>query len=159
MFNSENVEFKGFCDVEQLETADPILKFVVGWGYGDNDLDFHLRTFLSLLPLGSFTFLDVVTDLKADLSPEFWTVAFGSIQALKTIHLNIRTSTFWQALTPTNDDNRTVPFSTFASVSVEDHDLDSQLILDKLRVRSKLGVTRLQDLRFSSGGFVPPAPK
>ena len=36
--------------------------------------------------------------------------------------------------------------------------LDSQLILDKLRVRSELGGTRLQDLRFSNEGLVPLAP-
>lgn len=61
-----------------------------------------------------------------------------------------------------NSDNRTVeslPFSALASVTVQDDGLDSQLMLDKLRVRSELGSARLQDLQFSSRGRVPPAPR
>jgi len=39
VFDPEDVKVEGFYDVlshEQLESADPILKFVVDWGYSDN---------------------------------------------------------------------------------------------------------------------------
>ena len=95
LHNPEDTDFKveGFCDVlsrEQLETADPILTFVVGWIHHDRNFHSNLRTFLSLLPLGGVAFLEVVADLDVDLSPEFRTVAFGSIQTLKTIYLERR---------------------------------------------------------------------
>jgi hypothetical protein len=149
---------EGFCDVlshDQLKTADPILRFVVWWDYC-GDFQLHLQSFFSSLPLGSLTSLDVVTDVdSAYLSPDFWRVAFGSTPTLTTAYLDDTHSTFWEALIPVGSD---LQFSALSSVTVKDHFLDSELILDKLRIRSKLGGRQLQDLCISSEGCVPPAP-
>ena len=94
------LKVQGFCDVlshEQLETADPILGFVVDLCYDKDVVDVTLQSFLSLLPLGAVTFLDVANDLGVELTPKFWMDAFGSIQTLKTIHLDTGTYTFWHA--------------------------------------------------------------
>ena len=161
----EDFRFKAFSDVlshEQLETADPVLEFIADWRCEDGNLDINSRTFLSLLPLSCVTFLDVYDD--AELSREFWMVALGSIQTLKTVYLGIMTPPFWQFLiSPANGDDRTtiqsLPFPALSSVTVEEHYPDFQLILDTLRIRSELGGTQLQDLCFSSrGGLVRPAP-
>jgi len=153
---------EGFCDVlshEQLETADPILTLEVDCIYEDDNFDLNLRTFLSLLPLSGVTFLEVHDSVNLGLSPKSWRVAFGSIQTLKTIYLDTRTSHFWQALTPANGDNKTVkslPFPALASVAVVDPSPNFKLVLDKLRVRSDLGGTQLQDLRFTTSNLWPP---
>jgi len=135
-----------------METADPILEFFVWWTYEDDNFSFNLQTFLSLLPLAGVAFLDVKTDFNVYLSSELWRVAFGSTQTLKQVHLNTGTSNFWKALVPEKNDNRPtecLPFSALTSVTVDDHLLDSQLILDNLRVRSTLGGAQLQDLFIS----------
>ena len=160
----EDFKIEGFCDVlshEQLKNADPIFEFIINWSYWDHNFDLNLRTFLSLLPLSRITFLDVYDDVEK--SPEFWMVAFGSIQTLKTVYLRTATAPFWQALiTPANNHNGTIvkslPFPTLALVHVKEYYPNFQLILDTLRVRSELGGTQLQDLCFSSVGPVPPAP-
>ena len=152
-------KMEGFGDVlEQLDIADPIFRFVIDWSCDEEDYDVNLRNFLSFLPLSGVTSLGVFNDVE--LSPESWTVAFGSIPTLKTIYLEIATPPFWQALTPANPDNGTIkslPFPTLSSIAVEEDYPDFQLILDTLRVRSELGGTRLQDLCFSSQS-VPPTP-
>jgi hypothetical protein len=152
----------GFCDVlshKQLETADPILEFSVARSF--QGLDCDLPTFLSLLPLGGVTFLGVSDwDQYRHLSPESWTVSFGSIQTLTTVFLYGRTFGLWEALTPADTANRTaksLPFSALASVTVKDRDLDSQLMLDALRVRFERSGKQLQELSFSRLGRVPPA--
>ena len=160
----EDFKIEGFSDVlslEQLNTADPILEFIVDWSYEDGNIDINSRTFLSLLPLSCVTFLDVYNSVE--LSDEFWMVAFGSIKTLKTVYLGITGPHFWQFLmTPVTGDNGTtiksLPFPALASVTVEEHYPDLQLILDTLRVRSELGGTQLQDLCFSSRSVGVSAP-
>ena len=165
-YNPDMMEFElqGFCDVlshEGLITADPILKFIITESDADDTFDFNLTSFLSLLPLSGVVFLDVYADLDVFPSPEFWTVPFGSIQTLTTAHLEAETSAFWEALIPVNSNDGTVkslPFSALVSVTVDDSQLDPQILLDKLRVRSELFGTQLQELRFLRRGCVPPAP-
>lgn len=89
------------CDVlshDRLQTADPILEFVVR--ESNYDSTFDLDTFLSLFPLGGVTFLDVFVALGLQLSPKFWATMFGSIQTLTTVYLAAETSSFWKALAP-----------------------------------------------------------
>lgn len=156
-----DLKVKGFCDVlshEQLQAADPILEFVVR--ESDYDSSFDLETFLSLFPLDNVTFLDIFVTLGVQLYPKFWTIAFGSIQTLSTIYLDLETSSFWKALILASNDKSTIKsllFPALALVTVNDHCLNPSLILDKLQVRSELGGMQLQDLRFSSHGGVPPA--
>jgi len=157
LHNPDEADFtvEGFSDIlshEQMETADPVLKFVFFWTYDDDNISFNLQTILSLLPLEGLAFLDVVTDFNVYLSPEFWTVAFGSIQTLNEIYLETTTSNFWKALALTNEDNNAVKslsFPALTSITVDDHPLKSQRILDKLRIRSELGGTQLQSLVFA----------
>jgi hypothetical protein len=164
LHDADQVDFtvEGFSEVlshEEMETADPILKFVVFWTYEDDNFSFNLQTFLSLLPLDGLAFLDVVADFNVYLSPEFWTVAFGSIQALKETYLNTNTSNFWKAMARTNGDNNAVkslPFSALTTITVDDNYVKSQLILSKLRARSELGGKQLQDLHFIGESRMPP---
>ena len=165
--NPEMASFKveGFCETlshEQLETTDPILKFVTWWNYYNDDFSSILQNFLSLFPLDGITFLGVDTNLNVYLSPEFWMGSFGSIQTLKTIYLNTETSNFWEALIPAKGDKKSLPFSALTSVIVDDDLVDSQpeLILRTLRARSELGGTQLRDLLFryeGEGGVLPPS--
>jgi hypothetical protein len=163
MFDPDQaLTLKGFCNVlshEELDTTDPILEFLVR--ETDYESSFDMDTFLSLLPLGRVTFLDVLIASGLRLYPKFWTNAFGSMQNITTVYLNAETSGFWKALIPAssvNDTSKSLPFPALSSVTVEDPYLNSQLILEKLRVRSKLGDTQLQHLGFSSRGLVPTAP-
>jgi hypothetical protein len=165
-YNPDHHIVEGFCDLlsqEQLMGApSPDFQFVVRQSASDYDDSFDMQHLLTLLPLGAVTFLEVFADEDICLDPGFWTVAFGSLHLLTTVHLETITSGFWEALTLANGDgNRTVrslPFPALSSITVKDRFLDSQLMVDKLRVRSVLGGTQLQDLRFSSPGVVPPAP-
>ena len=160
LHNPDEEEFtvEGFSDVlshEQMETADPVLKFVFFWNYEgsyeESHFSFSLKTILSLLPLEGLVFLDVVTDFEVYFPPEFWTFTFGSIQTLNEIHLETTTSNFWKALALT-DDNCAVKspsFPALTSITVDDHRLKSRHILDNLRIRSELGGTQLQSLVFA----------
>ena len=116
-----------------------------------------METFLSLFPLDSVTFLDIFVTLGVQLNPKFWKIAFGSIQTVSTIYLDLETSSFWKALTLASNDKKSLLFPALTLVTINDRCLNTSLVLVKLRVRSELGGTQLQDLRFSSHGGVPPA--
>jgi len=152
---------EGYSDVlshEQMETADPILKFVFFWAYDEErrDNSFSLQKILSLLPLEGLVSLDVITDFNVYLPPEFWMVAFGSIQTLNEIYLETTTSNFWKALALTNSAVKSLSFPALTSITVDDHLLKSRRVLDKLRIRSELGGTQLQSLVFAGVCRVPP---
>jgi hypothetical protein len=90
----KNVQgFRHVLSHEQLQTPPHfILEFVVKKRHYHNS--FGQDAILSLFPLGGATFLDAFVALAAP------------IPSLTTIYFDAKTSGFWKALTPANNDDR-----------------------------------------------------